>query len=127
MSEMIITVAITVVAVAGVTQLLFLSARQQRLMVDGSLATHEAGNVMEQLMSCPWDDVVSGGAVPVALSDTFRQACPDAELHVEVVPEDDGQEVCRLEVQISWTTPTNQKTEPVRLVAWRFRDKEALP
>ena len=84
MAEMIVTVAITMLVMVSGMQLITLAARQGGAIENHRLASLEAGNIMEQIMCRPWDEVTSEGLSSLPLSEACRQALPAASLHVAV-------------------------------------------
>lgn len=118
-------VALAVVAVVGAANLLGLVAQQRRTAIRRAAAEAEAANLMEDLASCRWDDITPQHAAATILSDDCRRALPDGRLRVDLVAED--QDSKRITIRIDWRTASGQRSEPVRLVAWKFRDPEARP
>ena len=82
MTEMVVTVAITTVAMVGGVQIMSLASRQCQMVENRRLAGLEAGNIMEQIMARPWEEIAPGEVSTFELSDACRQALPDAKLRV---------------------------------------------
>jgi hypothetical protein len=132
LAELIVAIAIAVTTLVGATQLLYLAARQYRALDRHHLLTQEVANIMEDLMSRPWQSIASADAPTFELSDACRQAVPTAVVHVEIVPDVLGpasglEEVRRITVEIDPTEQAPCTAKPVRLVAWRFRAMEETP
>jgi Tfp pilus assembly protein PilV len=125
LQEAIIAVTITIAVITGIAQLCAVAAVQRRVAEQRTLATWEAGNLMEDLVSRPWSEMTPEKLAAAELSDACRQNLPEAKARVEATPEGDGGEVVRLNVQIDWQNAAGQRVKPVRLVAWRYRDEEA--
>jgi hypothetical protein len=128
-AEMVVAVSVAMAAMGAITQMLFVATRQHRLVNDQSLAIHEIGNLMEDLMSRPWSELVAADPPVVTLSDAVGQAIPGARVRLNIVPDQfdeqdaHGEDLVRIELRIDWTATNNQSGRPVRLVAWRVRDK----
>ena len=123
--EVLIAILIVLAAMVGVAQLLALVAQQRRLAQQRTAAVREAGNLMEDLASRPWAEITVERLADVRLSDACQRRLPDATLHVEVHSEDADSQ--RISIRIDWPTGAGLRGEPVRLVAWRFRDEEVGP
>ena len=83
--------------------------------------------MMEDLMSRSWSDLAGDEQVVVELSPLCRRAVPSAELQLEVVPDNDREDVRRIDVEINWESHVSGRARPIRLVAWRFRPREVTP
>ena len=121
LSELVVTCAIAVAAMAGIAQLMYQATRQYRVVSRHNLVALEAANVMENLMSRPWSEIASSEPALIELSPACRQAVPDAELRLEIVPEDDQDDTRRITVQIHWATSGDERAKPIQLVAWRYK------
>jgi len=128
MTEMVVTIAITGAIMVGGAQLMTFAARHGREVDNRRLAAAEAGNVMEQTMTRPWIDIASDSPALAALtlSDTCRQALPDARLSVTVADETDTP-ARRITIHIDWAVNATQRSQGVRLVAWRYPLQETQP
>jgi Tfp pilus assembly protein PilV len=127
MTEMVVTVAITTVAMVGGVQIMSLASRQCRMVEDRRLACLEAGNIMEQIMARPWEEITPGDVSAFELSEACRQTLPDARLRVEIEAEATDPGARRITIEIDWQANALRRGEPVRLVAWRYLNKEARP
>jgi hypothetical protein len=126
-AEMVVTMAITTLVLIGGLQLMTLATRQGTVMENHRLAALEAGNLMEQIMCRPWDQMTSEGLSSLPLSEACRQALPAARLHVAVDADGSDPEVQRITVQLDWSVTSEQRNKPVQLVAWRYRNRETQP
>lgn len=122
--EATIAIGLAAVVLGGVAQLVAVSASQQRISERRSTAVREVGNLMEDLMSRPWNDVTPEKVADTRPSEWCRQTMPDARLRVDVNAEGERGEVKRISVQIDWPNAGGARGEPVRLVAWRYRREE---
>ncbi|MHB0956958.1 MAG: hypothetical protein ACYC6N_22475 [Pirellulaceae bacterium] len=127
MAEMVVTVAITMLVMVGGLQLITLTSRQGRTIENHRLARLEVANVMEQIMCRPWEEVTSEGLGSLPLSETCRQALPEAKLHVAIDADGTEQERRRIRVQLDWAVNSAHRNKPVQLVAWRYRERESQP
>jgi hypothetical protein len=119
-AELIIAMAIAVTAITAAAQLMYQSARQHKQAVTQHLMCVEAGNIMEDLMSRPWPEMIAAKAPDCQLSTACLQAAPDAQLSVEIGGEPDQGEARRITVRIRWTTEAGQAARPIELTAWRY-------
>jgi hypothetical protein len=127
MAEMIVTVAITTLVMVGGLQLITLASRQGNAIENHRLASLEVSNMMEQIMSRPWEDMTSENLASLPLSESCGQALPAARLHVSIDTEGADQDVRRITVQLDWAVNSVHRGKPVHLVAWRYRDREVQP
>ena len=125
--EAMVAILIVAAVLVGVAQLLAMVASQRRSAQQRSLATREAGNLMEDVMTRRWSDLTPDALAEIQLSDQCRQGLPDAELHIDVSPEDDTDQIRRIDIRIDWTTAADRRSAPVQLVAWRPYEEEAAP
>ncbi len=123
--EAMMAVGLSMALVVGVTQLLVMVAQQRRLARQYTLATQEAGNVMEEVTSRPWIDTTSEGLASIGFSETCGTLLPEASLAVDVADEEAG--VRRISVEIQWQPAPERARESVGLVGWKFLGKEDGP
>lgn len=114
-------VGLAMALVAGVAQLLIIVAQQRHQARQYAVASREAGNLMESLMSRSWDDTTSESA-PVELSEGIASQLPEGSVSVDVADEDQG--VRRITLQIEWESGPERARESVRLVGWKFQAEE---
>ncbi len=122
--EAMVAILIVGAVLASITQVLAMAASQRRSSMRRTIATREVGNLMEDLMSRPWDDLTSEHLADIPLSASCRHHMPEAQLQIDVIDEDDSEAGRRIDIQIDWPNAAAQRGVPVRLVAWRFRDEE---
>jgi len=127
MTEMLVTIAITTVAMVGGVQIMSLANRQCKAVECRRVAGLEAGNIMEQIMTRPWEDIAPGQESICELSEACRQTLPDAKLRIAVEAEAADPGVRHITVEIDWQANAIHRGGPVRLVAWRYLNKEARP
>jgi hypothetical protein len=106
----------------SITQVLAMAANQRRNSMQRSIATREIGNVMEALMTRPWEDLTPGRLANAPISELCRRHIPEARLRIDVT--DEGDAGRRIDIQLDWHNATSQRGAPVRLVAWRFQNEE---
>ena len=123
--EALMAIAVAVAVLAGVAQLLALVAQQRRLGEQRTVAVREASNLMEDFVSRAWDEITGEKLAKTEVSEVCRRCLPDAQLRVEVSPEEDDSR--RISIQINWRVATGRPGEPVRLVGWKFREGETQP
>ena len=129
MTEMVVTLAITGAIMVGGAQLMTFTARHGREVENRRLATVEAGNVMEQAMTRPWDELCrrrSGARRP----DPVRHVSPGA---TGQTPDGDrGRRSFRPMLAVSPSSSTGPSIRPnaaraCDLVAWRYPLQETQP
>lgn len=123
--ETMMAMALTLALVVGIAQLLTMVAQQRRLARKYAVASQEAGNLMEDLVSRPWAETTAERLASVSLSPACRRCLPEAKLAVDVAGE--GDDARRISVRIAWRRASGRAGEPVRLVGWKFRDLEEEP
>lgn len=117
--------ALAIALLTGLAQLLGMVAQQRRLARQQAVAMTEAGNLMEELASRPWSQIDAKQTASLGLSEECRRVLPDGQLHVDVVAED--LDAKRISLRIDWRGAAGRRSEPVRLVAWKYRHEEAAP
>lgn len=125
-SELLIAMLLAMAAMAGIAKLMTVAAKQYRILDLRSAASLEAANVMDDLMSRPWNEVTPDKQANIQMSAMFCQMIPKATLAVTILPEKDSKDVHKLTVRIDLSDAVNQR-KPVQLVAWRYRDPESRP
>ena len=125
MAEMVITLAVALIAFACIAQLMAITANQNRLLERDAVAAREAGNIMEDLMSRRWDELVPGNPPQPQLSEMCQQIIPDAELKIEIADDKSLAGVRQITIQIDCGSPQKRRTA-ARLVAWRAQDHEEV-
>ncbi len=123
--ETTIAVLLAATVVAGAVQLTAAASQQRRIALRRSVAVTEAGNVMEEWMVQPWDEVRVDNAAAMDVSAWCRSQLPDPQLRVTVTEESDGAK--RIHLQLDWQGPPPGRARPVALVAWRYPPQEAAP
>jgi len=118
-------VALSLALVVGIAELLNIVAAERRVARQYAAAVAEAGNLMEEIVSRPWDETSAEQVSSISLSPAASRRLPDAKLSVDSTEEEDG--VRRIRVTIDWRTPSGGRHKPVRLVGWKFRQKEDRP
>ena len=123
--EAIMGVAMAMAGVVGIAHLLGMVAQERRTADQQAAAAGEAGNLMEDIASRRWSEITPQHAASLKLSNECSRVLPDGKLQVDVTAED--QDTKRITIRIDWRTVSGQRSEPVRLAIWRFRDEEARP
>jgi hypothetical protein len=122
--ESLAAIVIAGVALASVVQVLTLAAAQRRVGTQRAVAAQEAGNLMEELMSRPWEELTAERVADVALSARCLRYVPEARLRIDVTEEEQTAVPRRIDIRIDWPQPAGQAGRPVRLVAWRYPHEE---
>jgi Tfp pilus assembly protein PilV len=126
-AEVSMAVVIASLVMIGIAQLLAMTARQHRVMDRRFRADLEAANVMEDLLSRSFEEIAAETQPKIELSEVFRSALPDANLDIQIAPDDESDDVRRLTVRIDWQNTAQQRTRPVQLVAWKYRQESSQP
>lgn len=123
--EAMMAVGLAMALIVGVTQLLLMVTRQQRLARQYAVATQEAGNLMEHVASQPWNKTTSENLASLALSETCTSHLPDADWSVDVADEDNATR--RITIAVQWQSAPERAPDSVRLVGWKFLAQEDRP
>ena len=105
-----------------VVQVLALSAQQSRSQHQRLTASHEAGNLMEQLMARSWEQLTPEAVASIELSEMCQTTLRDAQLAIAVTPGSDGAK--QLKIEIGWRHASGNQEAPVHLVAWKYPREE---
>lgn len=125
--EVVAAALILVIGCALLTQLLFLSARQERGAEARQLAWRTAANELETLAAKEWTELVPGEPKTEPAPAELRQLLPAAELRTVIKSHEDDF-VREVRVEIVWKTKSGAAAEPVRLAVWKHRPAaEAQP
>ena len=127
MHEALIAVLLVTMVMAGAAEVLVGVSKQSRAIERRSLARREAGNLMEEAMLMPWQELAAQPDRPLELSETAQTHLtnPQARLNVSV-PEGDA-DVMRIAIEVTWGDVQQRPVRPLRLVAWRYRHEETQP
>jgi len=104
-------------------QLLAATAAQRRAADQRQLAVLEVENAMERLAARPWAELTPQAAAP-QLSPSVRNRLPGAEWKIEVTPSPAEPLAKRIAVSLRWQDHAGQFVNPVRIVTWRWKEKE---
>ena len=109
-------------------------ADQRRAIHHHRLAVQEANNVMERLCSRPWEELTPENVRALPLDPAVQQALPGSKLTVEISPAgdepagdkppEDEPAGKRIRVVLQWSTGPERPDASVRLVAWKYRQRE---
>ena len=119
------TVLITVLLVV-VAQTMALVAQQRRNSQYHLIASEEAANMVELLMAYSFDQLTAEAAKSAKFSPPARDALPSASLRIEILPTDERPRCKRVTVEIAWATRGEEKTRPIRVVAWKYDQEGGL-
>jgi hypothetical protein len=125
--EVSVAAVVAAVATAGVVQLVLVANGQLRKRENQALIVREVGNLMEDLFSRPWEELSAPEPPEVQLSERLRQRIPNAQLELEITPDDDRPTSLRISIRVESSQLSNLTTGPVQLVAWRERIEEETP
>jgi type II secretory pathway pseudopilin PulG len=115
--ESMIAIALLALAMTGVSQLIVLAGRQQRIVESRRLAHREASNVMERVMARRDSQLSPDNLAAISVSPETRAQLPSAAVKIHVTPTDDGR-TNQLRVEVAWVDFVGQ-AELVEVSAWR--------
>jgi len=121
MLEVIVAGVILAAMMTICLQMLHATTGRHRATDVRHLALREAANVMETLAATPWGDLTQQYTEQVKLSDEATRGLPAGELKISVTESDDQPDAKRIHLRIRWHNRSGRFTQPVQLVAWRYR------
>ena len=107
-------------AMAGLAQLVSLSAQQRRGGEARRLALVELANQAERVAALPWDDAAADKLTGWEPSSEFAAAATSPVCRVKVADEAGPPASRRIELAVSWTPAGGPAVEPVTLTVWKF-------
>jgi Tfp pilus assembly protein PilV len=122
--EAMVGILIIGVVLAGIAQMLTLAAAQRRTGTQRAAAALEAGNLMEDLMTRPWQELTAEGPAGPPVSEWCLHHVPDARLDVDVTQEE-AASAARIDIRIDWPDGSGRYGRPVQLTAWRYSNQES--
>lgn len=125
--EAVLAVALAITVLVGVAQMLALVSQERRAADLQNTANREAGNVMESLMSRPWNQLTPEAVADWPLSEVCRRRLPNAQLTIEIASPQDTPDAKRIQIGVHWHSPKAASNNAVNLVAWRYRTEETVP
>jgi hypothetical protein len=123
--EMAVTGALIAVAMTVTVQVVGYVALERRAVERRERAILEANNLLERLVSRPWDELTPGSAKEARVSSTTSSFLRSPKLDVEVTPSDDAPARKKVSVEIRWLDRSGRPESPVRLVSWVYKRGEA--
>lgn len=118
-------VGLAMALVVGVTQLLLMVTQQQRRAHQQIVAAQAVGNLMEQVVSRPWEDTTAEKLASIALPEASAKQLPDASLSIDVVDEDLATK--RIVIVVEWHDSPGYTGDSTRLIGWKFLSEEDSP
>ncbi len=121
--EATMAIVLAAAVLAGAAQTLTIVAHQRRSSERDVVAQREVANIMEEVAIVPWNELTQDDLQSLQLSRDCQQVLRDAELRLEISESiDDSRQI---QVELDWSAPNGQRTEPVSLTTWRFPPVEA--
>jgi Tfp pilus assembly protein PilE len=121
LTEMIVAAVLLMALTMLCVKYFSVTATQRKALDQRQTALLEAANIMERLSVRPWDELTSEKLAEISLSPDLKSALPEGELKIDLVDENTKPTAKRITVTIRWQDRSGQWTQPVRLVAWRYR------
>lgn len=82
------------------------------------IANLELSNLMEGLAARPTEQLTADELQKLQLSDVAKSKLPNAQLKTSSTAVDDAKGIIKVQLALTWLSPTGQSVEPVRLTAW---------
>ncbi|QDT88473.1 hypothetical protein Pan161_00890 [Gimesia algae] len=92
--------------------------RERRETERRQIAIVEVENLMERVVSLPFDEVQQSTVDKFALSETAIRQLPDASLQITVRDAADVKQMKKIRIQLGWKNQQEIKAMPVRLTSW---------
>jgi Tfp pilus assembly protein PilE len=121
LTEMIVAVVLLMALTMLCVKYFSVTATQRKALDQRQTALHEAANIMERLGVKPWDELTAEKLSEISLSPELKSALPEGEIKIELADENAKPTAKRITITIRWQDQSGQWTQPVRLVAWRYR------
>lgn len=122
--EAIVAVIMATAAIVGTAEVLAVISYQRRDLERRSLASREAGNLMEEIAARPWTDLTEDALSELSLSAECVSVLREPRLKIAVAEEDGGVGK-QISIEIDWLTSHDQRVTPQQLVAWRYPTGES--
>ena len=105
-------------------QLLSATAEQRRAADQRQFALVEVEIAMERLAARPWAELTPQAVAPPSLSPSVQRRLPAAEWQIEVTLPSGEPLAKRIAVSLRWQDHAGQFMQPVRIVTWRWKERE---
>lgn len=92
--------------------------RERRQTERRQLAIVEVENLMERVVSLPFNEIQQSTVNKFALSESAIRQLPDASLEMKVSEADDVQKMKKIRIQLDWKNDQGVRGMPVRLTSW---------
>lgn len=125
--EAVIAIMLATAVIVGVTEVMVVVAKQRREVARRTTARREAGNLMEEMMTRNWDQLVVDAETELALSEGAKRQLPAANGTMHVAAVDDDTAAKRVSIRIAWGEQRNVDRQSLLLVTWRYRPEERQP
>ena len=128
LSVLEVTAALVIVAfaMAGLTQMLSLSAAQRRASETRRMAQEEVANQAERIALLAWDETTEERLKAQEISEGLRTLAPSAKLSLALTEEAGPPLARRIDIAVVWMAADGE-VDPVRLTVWRHQPAEASP
>ena len=122
--EVCVAIFVLAAAMVAVSQFLAVAAQQQRTLGQTALAIREAANVMEHVMSRPWDGITAESVASLKLSSEATRRLRRCRLRIDVTAAKPTPTSKQVVVHIDWLDRAGQRNEGVQLAAWKHQLKD---
>ena len=121
--EIAIGTGVAIVVMVAIAQLVAVIGNQRVHSDQQRLATREAANALERVLAASWSDLDPEAPPEVKISASAEERLDDPRLSVVITESQEDLLVKRIEVRVDWVNRAGQRTEPLRLVAWRHGER----
>ena len=123
--EMAVTGVLIVVSMTVTVQVVGWIALERKAVERRERALLEAENLLERIVSRPWDELTTESMSKSRVSETTAGFLRSPTLNVNVTSVDDAPARKKVAVEIRWLDRSGRPEAPVRLAAWVYRRGEA--
>jgi Tfp pilus assembly protein PilE len=113
----VLLLALTTLCVKYIT----VTAVQRQALEQRQTALFEASNMMERFAAKKYSDLTSETISKTTLSSQAESVLPNGEIKIELADIDAKPAAKRIAITIRWKDRNGLWTQPVRLVAWRYK------
>lgn len=125
--EATVAILLAVAVISGAAEVMAVVSKQQREMERRSVARREVGNLMEEVMLRPWNDLTEDADPRAELSAVAIDRLPNARATINVATSADDLDAKRISIELTWGGVEQPQVGSLRLVSWRYAPREDRP
>ena len=122
--EVSLSLILAAAAMVTIAELVIIASHQRREAEWTSLATREAGNLMERAMMHPWQELTTEQLSLLTISTESARRLRGAELSITVNEDDARPRQKEISILLRWNNLADLPANPVSLSAWVFAPEE---